>query len=389
VPPYPAPPLFDPSLNAGFVVGRGTGGSVTYGDPEIGGRPPRYQNWNAGFQFALAPTLTASATYAGSRGDFLGGSGRGYFANQLDPRYLVLGNLLTQPANAANLATARTIVPDVARPYPDFSGTIAQTLRPFPQYSGVSDVYGNVARSTYDSFQLTAEKRRAADGLTVNVNYTFSRTEDNLSARTGYNFEQDWAIGVNDQPHVFNAIVVYDLPFGAPGKSGNGSRLVRAIVGGWQLSGITQFRSGRPLGSIGAACNLPSAGNCFADFNPDFSGPVRINGNFGEGDVRGPSPPSYIDRAAFVSPAPFTYGNTPRTLAHGLRNPNYFNQDLSVRRDFRVRRVKLVAGIEVFNLFNNVVFGGINTNITSAAFGRVSSQANTPRVAQLKARVEF
>ena len=55
----------------------GTGGGVTYGDPEIGGRPPRYQNWNAGFQYALARTLTVGATYAGSRGDFLGGSGRG------------------------------------------------------------------------------------------------------------------------------------------------------------------------------------------------------------------------------------------------------------------------------------------------------------------------
>ena len=58
VPSYPAPPFFDPTLNAGFVAGRGTGGGVTYGDPEIGGRPPRYQNWNAGFQYALARTLT-------------------------------------------------------------------------------------------------------------------------------------------------------------------------------------------------------------------------------------------------------------------------------------------------------------------------------------------
>ena len=180
-----------------------------------------------------------------------------------------------------------------------------------------------------------------------------------------------------------------NLPFGAPGKPGSGSAFLRAIVSGWQVSGITQFRSGRPLGSIGAACNLPSAGTCFADFNPDFSGPVRINGRFGDGDVLGPTPPTYIDRAAFVSPPPFTFGNTPRTLAHGLRNPNSFNQDLSVRRDFRVRRIKLVAGLDIFNLFNNVVFGGINTNITSAAFGRVSSQANTPRVAQLKARIEF
>ena len=70
VPAYPEPPFLDPTLNAGFVTGRGTGGGVTYGDPEIGGRPPRYQNWNAGLQYALTledrrwgpPTPAAAAT---------------------------------------------------------------------------------------------------------------------------------------------------------------------------------------------------------------------------------------------------------------------------------------------------------------------------------------
>ena len=159
------------------------------------------------------------------------------------------------------------------------------------------------------------------------------------------------------------------------------------------MSGITQFRSGRPLGTTGSivgACNLPSAGTCYADFNPAFSGDVRINGDFGDGDVLGSNPPSYIDRNAFVSAPPFTYGNTPRTLAYDLRNPSSFNQDLSVQRDFGLGgSVKLRAGAEVFNLFNTVVFGGINTNITNANFGRVSSQTNTPRVIQLKIRLEF
>jgi len=282
IPPYPAPPFFDPTLNTGFVAGRGTGGSVTYGDPDIGGRPPRYQNWNAGVQFALARTITLGATYAGSRGDFLGGSGRGFFANQLDPRYLVLGNLLTQQATPANIAAAQAIVPGIGLPYPNFSGTISQMLRPFPQYSGVSDVYGDVARSTYHSLQLTAEKRLSDDGLTVGFNYTYSRTEDNLSARTGYNFDQDWAVGVNDQPHVWNALAVYRMPFGADGKPGSGHRTVQAIVKNWQISSITQFRSGGPLGTIGAACNLPNAGTCYADFNPSFTGPVRINGSYGD-----------------------------------------------------------------------------------------------------------
>jgi hypothetical protein len=262
-------------------------------------------------------------------------------------------------------------------------------LRPFPQYSGVTDVYGDVARSTYHSLQLTAEKRRSDDGLTVNVNYTFSRTEDNLVARTGYNFDQDWAVGVNDQPHVWNATVVYNMPFGADGRRGSGNRAVRALVKDWQISGITQFRSGRPLGSVLAACNLPNAGTCYADFNPNFTGDVRINGDYGDGDVLGATPPTYIDRNAFQSPVPFTYGNTPRTMAFDLRNPTYFNQDLSVRRDFRLSGVKLGLGLEVFNVFNNVVFGGIQMNITSASFGRVSTQTNTPRVGQIKVRLEF
>ena len=389
VPSYPAPPFLDPTLNAGFVTGRGTGGSVTYGDPDIGGRPPRYQNWNAGVQYALARTITVGATYAGSRGAFLGGSGRGFYANQLDPRFLVLGNLLTQQATPANIAAAQASVSGVSLPYPNFSGTISQMLRPFPQYSGVTDVYGDVARSTYNSLQLTVEKRRSDDGLTVNFNYTFSRTKDNLVARTGYDFDQDWSVGVNDQPHVWNALVVYRLPFGAEGRAGSGQPIVRAIVRDWQVSGISQFRSGRPLGSIGAACNLPNAGTCYADFNPDFTGAVRINGDYGDGDVLGANPPAYIDRAAFQSPQAFTFGNTSRTLAYDLRNPSSFNQDISVRRDFPISRVKLGLGVDVFNVFNTIVFGGIQTNITNANFGRVSSQIHTPRVAQIKIRLEF
>jgi len=77
-------------------------------------------------------------------------------------------------------------------------------------------------------------------------------------------------------------------------------------------------------------------------------------------------------------------------MAFDLRNPGSVNQDLSIQRDFVLHaKLKLRLGAEVFNLFNTVVFGGINTNITNANFGRVSSQTNQPRVAQLKVRVDF
>ncbi len=64
------------------------------------------------------------------------------------------------------------------------------------------------------------------------------------------------------------------------------------------------------------------------------------------------------------------------------RNPASFNQDVSIRRDFRFGgRWKIGVGAEVFNLFNTVVFGGIQMNITSANFGRVTRK-RTPRASR-------
>ena len=60
-----------------------------------------------------------------------------------------------------------------------------------------------------------------------------------------------------------------------------------------------------------------------------------------------------------------------------------------MRRDFRISGVKLGLGVDVFNVFNTVVYGGIQANITNANFGRVSSQVNNPRVGQIKVRLEF
>ena len=134
-------------------------------------------------------------------------------------------------------------------------------LRPFPQYSAVTDVYGNVACSTYHSMQLTFGLRRTT-GLTLNANYTFSRTEDNLAARTGYNFDQDWAVGVNDQPHVFNVIVVYDVPFGGdrPAWAAATPSCARSSVAGrsrGSRSSDRAVRSGRS--SVPATCRTMPA----------------------------------------------------------------------------------------------------------------------------------
>src|SRR4030095_15091788 len=105
--------------------------------------PPRYQNWNFSLQRSITSSLVLTAAYVGSNGKQLAGAGRGAWSKQIDPRYLALGTLLNQNATPANVAAAAAIIPGIALPFPTFTGTIAQMLRPFPQYGGISDPYGN------------------------------------------------------------------------------------------------------------------------------------------------------------------------------------------------------------------------------------------------------
>ncbi|MCM3900302.1 MAG: TonB-dependent receptor, partial [Pyrinomonadaceae bacterium] len=388
IPPFATGPIYDETYQSGFAVGRGTGGTLTYGEPDS--QPPRYQNWNLSIQRSLTPSLVLTAAYVGSNGKQLAGAGRGSWSNQIDPRYLGLENLLNANATPANIALAQAIFPEVRLPYPTFSGSIAQALRPFPQYGGIADPYGNVGQMNYNALQASLQQR-LSNGLTFNVNYTFSKALGTINgSRSAY--LQETNLSTTDIPHVFNAFYSYDLPFGRGRMFNPENKVVRALVSGWQISGITRFASGTPLGPFLATCNVPQAGTCWASYNPNFTGSVRINGDWGNGNVNAPvaSATPFIDVNAFMSPAPFTYGNTQATGTYGLRNPHFFNQDLSLSRNFQVREnLRVGFGVDSFNLFNNVRFGNIGTNITAANFGKIGAQVNLPRVFQGKVRIEF
>ncbi len=377
IPPYAKGPIYDQTYQTGFN-GTGSGGAVTFGDPNS--QPPRYQNWNLSVQRSLTQSLVVTAAYVGSNGKQLRGGGRSTWSNQIDPKYLVLGNLLTQNATPANVTAAQAIVPGISLPFPTFSGTIAQMLRPFPQYNSVTDVYGNVGQSNYNALQLSVQQRLAR-GLTFNFNYTYSKALGTINGnRSAY--IQEKHLSTTDQPHLLNAFYSYELPFGKGRTFNPENKVAQAVVSGWQISGITRYASGTPLGPFTATCNVPQAGTCWASYNPAFTGDARLKG---DGGVT-----PFINAAAFISPASFTYGNTPATGAYGLRNPHFFNQDLSLSRNFQIREsLRFVFGADSFNLFNNVRLGSINTNITNANFGKAAAQTNLPRVFQFKLRVEF
>ena len=390
VPAYQKPPFFDAGLNTGFTTDRPTGGSVSYDNPEDGARPPRYQNWNFSIQRAITSSLTLTAGYVGGNGKLLRGGGLGIWSGQIHPRYLALGNLLTSQVNAATLAQAQAILPDVRLPYANFRGTFAQMLRPFPQYSGVTSDFTNLASSNYNSLQITLQKRFSR-GLTFNINHTWSKTLSDAGAgRSAYFWQTEKTHGESDRRHVFNALLVYQLPFG-PGRSVNPSNaVVRALSSGWRVSSITRLRSGLPYGVIAASCNLPSAGGCRASYNPAFSGQVRINGDWGSGDILG-TRPQFLDPRAFRNPAPYTYGDTAGAGAYGLYSPGLWNEDAGVSRQFAIyERVKLDFSAEAFNLTNSVIFNGpASLDINNANFGRITGAQNAPRSFQMAMKLHF
>jgi hypothetical protein len=452
---YPAPPspgVAAQELNTGFYANGGklvSASSVSFPDPYLSGRAPEIVLYNFGFERGLTQDLTLAVNYVGNESHFIinsgstGSNARGYWSNQLDPKYLAaLGSLvgdkgaplLDSVADPANVAAVQAAVPGAPAPA-SFTGaaavsssaTIAQMLVAFPQYSGVSDTWGNVGNFNYNSLQVTLNQR-VSHGLTFNVNYTYAKNVgDDGTFRSGFNipaaaishgtksFKQDrmdrsWSL--ISVPHAIHAYGVYDLPFGK-GKIGGNSMLVRWLAGGWQFSGIYTFTSGTPMAVTWSGCSsstYPGQGQCMPDMTSGYSGHARINGKFGSGPKgytacnlgigSGCTSVKYVDVNAFAQPqnastsstAQYLIGNAPRTRAYGLRNPYSWNIDSGLRRSIPVKEgINFVFEADCLNTTNKVVFGNPSATWASGStsFGQITGVSNTPRDWQFAGHLNF
>jgi hypothetical protein len=97
---------------------------------------------------------------------------------------------------------------------------------------------------------------------------------------------------------------------------------------------------------------------------------------------------NYIDRAAFVNPPQFTYGNAGRFLPEN-RGPGLATWDVSFARSFALReRARLMLRADAFNLFNRANFKSPATALDSAQFGSVSA-TEFARMVQLAIKLSF
>ena len=392
--------------------------------------------------------LVVAVNYVGSQSHFIAGAGgiRGFYAGQLDPKWLALGSNLSKPATAANIAAAQAATGlTLPIPYPGYTAaaavnsnaTIQHMLVWKPQYSGTTDTWGtNVANANYNAFQLSVSQR-ASHGLTLNINYTYSHNIDNAGTiRSGFAipaaftsagvaFPQDRidrSNSINSQPQNLSIFGVYDSPFGK-GKIGGDHFIVRALLGGWQNSEIFQYSSGIPLALVGT-CNATQnvgQGTCMPDANPNFAGSVRQNGGWGDGVTAatlgtksyisgaipnttsgaGFSPtataiPCALTTGPFCNSKDYMIGTLGRIAPYGLRGPGIYRLAASLRRTFDItERAKFIFGVDCQNVTNTVTFGNnasnntIGVNVNQATLGTLNNASGDARAFQFSGRFQF
>jgi hypothetical protein len=361
------------------------GQTAQYVNVATGGQIPYSQQWNFTLERQVNDSLMVSGAYVGNKGTHIYDT---QALNQLDPRLFSLGSTLLK----ANVNSPLAQAAGIKEPFVGFSqlygagATVAQALRPFPQYQGVSTVAAPYANSTYNSAQFKVDKR-FSHGITGTFAYTYSKflsdgvgfTTSNGSSYRQNAYQREKFLYPTDQPNLFALSFNYALPYGRGSQPG----LMQKVLGGWSLSGFGTYGSGFALPMT--TVNL----NSFAftpGLRPSLTGaPLRATTGSGGFD---PNRDYYLNPAAFANPAPLTFGNAPAYLA--VRQPFIINESFGIFKETRFReRFINQFRVEMSNPFNRVVFGAPTTDFSSAAFGKVSSTQNSPRQIQFGMKMIF
>ncbi len=245
-----APPFLNPSYGIGFISASAPGIGSDWRRPKHS-PDARLRRSGEGRYASAVPGLFiqhSTCVFTGydaqcglqrQRGKVSPGADvSGQFTNQIPLQYLPLGSLLTQTLSATTITQAAALGFTVASPFPNFTGTVGQSLKPYPQYNGLSNPWLDVGNSNYNSLQVSFN-RRMSRGLNFMVNYTFSKEMDNLATARlpGANY-LEYGLGTIHHAHVLSTTFVYKLPFGAGHDLNSGNPMVRTLVSNWQMSGI-------------------------------------------------------------------------------------------------------------------------------------------------------
>jgi hypothetical protein len=370
------------------------------------------QQWNLNIQRNLPWGFFGSIAYVGSKGTHLES-----YSQQIDQ---IGDNYLAQAATQCAAqeavtgtrcnASGVTLLQSVPNPFYDAAtgvayalGTATTTLgqldRPYPQYTGLSLAGQGSYDSSYESMQLTVERRFAGAGSLL-VAYTNSKLISDTDTLTNWlevaaggiqdnnNNKGERSLSSQDVPQRLVISYVLDLPFGRGKQYMSGaSGALDKLVGGWGIDGVTIFQSGFPL--------------VFSNSKPNYvtlfgagSRPNYVAGCKKSAPAGGAAKlTEWFNTACFSAPADFTFGDEGRTdptlRGDGVRN---FDWALFKRTRFGPdEKLGLEFRAEFFNLFNRTQFAPPNTSFGSATFGEVTSSypGTNPRLVQFGLKFLF
>lgn len=352
-------------------------------------RPSAYvAQYMLGVQYAFTTNDVLDLSYIGNHGIHMLASGLN--EDQLDPKYLSMGT-----------AALNSPVPN------PFYGTITgsgcsldqpqvaayQLLLPYPQFCGVTQSDAQVGTSDYNSLQATFN-HRFSQGLNVLVSYTFSKFLDNVEGEAGwsyvansgpannYNLAAEKSVDSGDIPQALVVNYIYQLPVGKGKKYGSTfNRKTDAVLGGWEVTGISTFKNGVPVGVTGS--NINSFGG---NPRPDVVGSLNVANR---------SIKEWFNTGAFAYAAYGTFGTAPRAFSN-LRGPGYQDWDIAIQKNWIFpKETRLQFRAEMFNVFNHANFYNPNQNYSgcdpnastscNSTFGKITA-SYPPRDIQIAAK---
>ena len=355
-----------PTRSAEDPLNQGAGAPVTTGtpfsqstwfaDPYL--KRPYADQWNFGVQQQVTSSAVLTANYVGSVG-----------------RRLDIGGAY----NVAMVAGGNASCPG------------QNCGAPFP-YIGATAYDRSQGKSSYNALQVSLNGRQQ-HGLTYLISYTWSKSLDlgcsgwygveGCSIQNPYNLQADKGPSATDLPQIFSAAWVYELPFGKGSKLSSGSRIVNALIGGWNLNGVLSLNSGTAF-DVGTSQDIAHTGNYNYGNGYGYERADLVGSRYPSNKT----PREWINIAAFTYPAPNTFGNLGR---NSLRSDWNKNLDLSVFRQVPItERFRMEFRFEMFNATNTPVWAIPVSNLdTTSLFGKVTHTANIPRQLQFGVKLYF
>ena len=396
-------------------------------DPN-GGRPARQYQYSAGIQREVVPNLVLDASFVGNKGIWWATSTTGGALTSLN--YLSTGILSANGLSLNNPADLSILLAPIGSaaagplmdhlPFANFplTATVAQALRPFPQFNaGLGILSAPLASTAYNSLQVQANKR-FSHGLQFSYAFTWSKNMDTFGGTPDVqNRALDWKLDSLDQPLVSKIGWAYTLPKWGP-------KVVSQVVRDWTYTGFLYYGSGTVLAppaanTVGFPTGIPSTATISAlTFQPDTNPQYMVAGQplFEENlncHCFNPNTSIVLNPAAWANPGPGQFGGAaPASYFRSQRRPV---ENMAFGRLFRIKeRSTLNLRVEFSNVFNRTYLN--NPSLTSpqtvptcvlpsgangacnqpglqvvSGFGTINTSTTLypPRVGQLVAQFQF